>query len=129
MKGLTFNNFTLSGEVSEEDMNQIDSISKEILKTGFGDNKVTKIDLMVREGIIETDRPDIDRVKNLNIGSGLSIFTDDCFDVGYWGGCGAECHVFIRGDCEVNQEISKDEVMRFHPQDEALEILSLYGRF
>jgi hypothetical protein len=72
---------------------------------------------------------DRDAVKSLNISSGLSMFTDDCFDVGYWGGCGAECHVFIRGECENNQEISKNEVMRFHHEDEALKILSLYGRF
>jgi hypothetical protein len=129
MKGLTFNNFELSVEFSNEEINQIDSISKAILKRGIGDNKVTKTDLMVRAGIIETDQPDRDAVKNLNISSGLSMFTNDCFDVGYWGGCGAECRVFIRGDCENNQEISKDEVMRFHYENEALQILSLYGRF
>ena len=25
----------------------------------------------------------------------------DCFDVGIWGGCGIECPVFVRGDCDV----------------------------
>ena len=69
----------------------------------------------------------------LAIGSLLNDMCDslpkgrgDCFDVGSWGGCGVDCPVFCRGDCDEPQEILADDVIDYH-DDDAVQILELYS--
>jgi hypothetical protein len=45
---------------------------------------------------------------------------DRCFDVGIWGGCGATCPVFVDGECEEPQEITKKEVIDEQGKDAEL---------
>lgn len=50
-----------------------------------------------------------------------------CFDVGNSGGCGCECPVFRRGECQSAEEINVDDVVDLYGCAEAIEILESYG--
>ena len=52
----------------------------------------------------------------------------DCFDVGIWGGCGINCPVFLRGDCNEPQELIEESVEEM-PQDDIDELADYYDCF
>jgi hypothetical protein len=52
-----------------------------------------------------------------------------CFDIGIWGGCGVLCPAFVDGECEEPQEISKQDIIEEHGENDAEEIFSLYDCF
>lgn len=54
--------------------------------------------------------------------------TSDCFNVGISGGCGVECFVFASGGCEVPEEVSREEIIRFYGEEEAQDILDYYPK-
>ena len=56
------------------------------------------------------------------------VGTDDCFNVGISGGCGAACCAFINGECKEPQEIPVQDVRDAHGEH-ADEILALYQCF
>lgn len=59
----------------------------------------------------------------------LPVTASDCMRVGMAGGCGASCPVFIRGECDEPQEITKDEVIDEHGDKLSIEIFKLYDCF
>lgn len=72
----------------------------------------------------------------LSLGSTINDLDDrlpksrgDCFDVGIWGGCGYNCPIFLRGDCEESQELVGDEVYEEFCQDDLNELADYYESF
>jgi hypothetical protein len=60
---------------------------------------------------------------------GLPKGRSRCFDIGSWGGCGAECGAFIDGECGEPQEIERAEIIEIHGADDAEKIMSRYDCF
>lgn len=52
-----------------------------------------------------------------------------CFDIGSWGGCGVTCAAFVDGECGEPQEISKDDIIEEHGEEEAIKIMGRYSCF
>jgi hypothetical protein len=52
-----------------------------------------------------------------------------CFDIGTNGGCGVLCAAFVDGECGEPQEISKDDIINEHGEEDAKEIMSQYNCF
>ena len=59
----------------------------------------------------------------------LPVKASDCIQVGLAGGCGATCPVFIRGECDEPQEITKSDVLGHHDISKSIEIFALYDCF
>lgn len=52
-----------------------------------------------------------------------------CIDIGMWGGCGVVCAAFVDGECEEPQEISKQEIIDEHGEEDAQIIFNKYDCF
>lgn len=52
-----------------------------------------------------------------------------CFDIGSFGGCGVMCGAFVDGECPEPQEITKQEIIEEHGEEDAEIIFSLYECF
>lgn len=49
-----------------------------------------------------------------------------CFDIGIWGGCGVNCPAFQDGECEVPEEISREDIEAEHGKEDADIICAKY---
>ena len=63
-----------------------------------------------------------------DLDSNLPKSRGDCFDVGTWGGCGVNCVVFLRGDCDEPRELIED-VKKEMPQEDINELAEMYDCF
>jgi len=52
-----------------------------------------------------------------------------CFDIGSWGGCGVSCAAFCDGECPEPQEISPEEIVEEHGEEDAKCIMGYYPCF
>ena len=52
-----------------------------------------------------------------------------CFDIGQWGGCGVNCAAFLDGECDEPQEISKQDLIEEHGEEDAKTIFAMYECF
>ena len=53
---------------------------------------------------------------------------DDCFNIGTVGGCGINCPLFLRGECENPEEI-KEEALNNMPDSDIIELSTMYDCF
>lgn len=54
------------------------------------------------------------------------IVSDGCFNVGMNGGCGVECPVFVKGDCENSDKFSHADLLKVYDEETAQEIVEYY---
>lgn len=64
-----------------------------------------------------------------DLDNGMPNSRSRCTDIGMWGGCGVLCAAFVDGDCEEPQEISKQEIIDEHGEEDAQKIFDKYDCF